>query len=98
MVNTLIKSFNTDLDRYWALPKAAKAELMLKHQRHKGELTPRFKARYTFKTKLGNVYITLTTQGRYIGVLANTDDIKKANTGLAFREVDKRLTLAKLDG
>ena len=98
VVNTLIKACNSDLDRYWALPKAAKAELMLKHQRYKGDLVPRFKARYTFKTKLGTVDITVTTQGRYIGVLANTDDIKKANTGLAFREVDKRLTLAKLDG
>lgn len=98
VVNRLIKSCNTDLDRYWALPKVAKANLALKHQHNKGDLVPRFNARYTFKTKLGNVYITVTTQGRYIGVLANTDDVKKANTGLAFREVDKRLTLAKLGG
>ena len=98
VVNTLIKACNSDLERYWVLPKAAKAELVLKHHRYKGELLPRFKARYTFKTKLGTVDITVTTQGRYIGVLANTDDVKKANTGLAFREVDKRLTLAKLDG
>lgn len=98
VVNTLIKSCNTDLDSYWALPKVAKAEQILKHQRIKGDLVPRFNARYTFKTKLGTVNITVATQGRYIGVLANTDDVKKTNTGLAFREVDKRLSLAKLDG
>ncbi len=96
VVNTLIKSCNTDLDSYWTLPKVAKAELMLKHQRYKGDLIPRFNARYAFKTKLGTIDITVTTKGCYIGVLANTDDVKKANTGLAFREVEKRLTLAKL--
>ena len=85
-------------ESYWALPAIAKAKLSIKHKLVKGDLTPRFNARYTFETKLGAVDITVNTQGRYIGIVANTADIKKANTGLAFREVDKRLTLANIEG
>lgn len=98
VIKELIKRCNDNLESYWVIPAAAKAALSIKHKLYKGDLIPRFNARYTFNTKLGSIVIAVATQGRYISVLANTDDVQKANTGLAFREVDKRLTLAKIEG
>lgn len=98
VVKGLIKRCNDDLKGYWAIPDITKSEMAVKHQLAKGDLVPRFNARYAFKTKLGTVDIVVSTQGRHIRVAANTADVKKANTGLALRELEKRLTLAKLNG
>jgi hypothetical protein len=94
VVKTLIKRCDTDLAEYWALPKAAKAKLAVTHKVYKGELAPRFTANYQFKTQLGQVEIKVTTQGRYVFVSPSTKDVKKANTELAFRDVEKQLSLA----
>jgi hypothetical protein len=93
-VKTLIKRCDTDLAGYWTLPKAAKAKLTVTHKSYKGELVPRFTADYLFETKLGQVHIKVTTQGRYVFVSPSTKDVKKANIELALREVEKQLSLA----
>jgi hypothetical protein len=93
-VKTLIKRCDTDLAGYWALPKAAKAKLTVTHKSHKGELVPRFTANYQFDTKLGQIDIKATTKGRYIFVSLSAKDVKKANMELAFRDVEKQLSLA----
>ena len=93
-VKTLIKRCDSNLAGYWALPKAAKAKLSVTHKSYKGELVPRFTAVYAFKTQLGLVEIKVTTQGKYVFVSANTKDVKKANTELALRDVEKQLSLA----
>jgi hypothetical protein len=93
-VKTLIKRCDTDLAGYWTLPKAAKAKLTVNQKSYKGELVPRFTADYLFETKLGQVHIKVTTQGRYVFVSPGTKDVKKANTELAFRDVEKQLSLA----
>jgi len=95
-VKTLIKRCDTDLHDYWTLPKAAKAKLSVAHTSYKGELVPRFTASYQFNTQLGLVEIKVTTQGRYLFVSPSTKDVKKANTELAFRDVEKQLSLAGL--
>jgi hypothetical protein len=93
-VKTLIKRCDSDLAEYWTLPKAAKAKLAVTHKSYKGELVPRFIANYQFNTKLGQVEITVTTQGRYVFVSLSTKDVKKANIELALRDVEKQLSLA----
>ena len=93
-VKTLIKRCDTDLNDYWTLPKAAKAKLTVTHKSFKGELVPRFTAIYGFNTKLGQVEIKVTTQGRYVFVSPSAKDVKKANIELAFRDVEKQLSLA----
>lgn len=93
-VKTLIKRCDTDLASYWELPKAAKAKLSVTHRSFKSELVPRFTATYQFATKLGKVEIKVTTQGRYVFVSPYSEDVKKANTELAFRDVEKQLSLA----
>lgn len=98
VVKGLIKRCNDDLNGYWAIPTVTKSEMAVKHQLAKGDLVPRFNARYAFKTKLGTVEFVVSTQGRHISVAANTAYVKKANTGLALREIDKRLMLAQIDG
>jgi len=97
-VNTLIKRCDTDLNDYWVLPKAAKAKLSVTHVSYRGELVPRFTAVYAFKTQLGQVEIKVTTQGRYVFVSPSAKDVKKANTELALRDVEKQLSLAGFDG
>jgi len=97
-VKTLIKRCDTDLNDYWTLPKAAKAKLSVTHKSYKGELVPRFTAVYAFKTQLGLVEIKVTTQGRYVFASPGTKDVKKANTELALRDVEKQLSLAGFDG
>lgn len=96
-VKTLIKRCDTDLAGYWALPKAAKAKLSVTHKSYKGEMVPRFTAVYAFKTQLGLVEIKVTTQGRYIFVSASKKEVKKANVELAFRDVEKLLSMAGFD-
>ena len=93
-VKTLIKRCDTDLNDYWSLPKAAKAKLIVTHKSYKGELVPRFIVSYQFNTQLGVVEIKVTTQGRYVFVSPSTKDVKKANTELAFRNVEKLLSMA----
>ena len=93
-VRALIKRCDTDLNDYWTLPKAAKAKLTVTHKSFKGELAPRFTAVYAFNTQLGLVEIKVTTQGRYVFVSPSAKDVKKANIELAFRDVEKRLSLA----
>ena len=93
-VKTLIKRCDTDLAGYWTLPKAAKAKLAVMHKSYKGELVPRFTAHYLFATKLGQIEIKVTTQGRYVFVSPSTKDVKKANIELALRDVEKQLSLA----
>ena len=94
VVKTLIKRCDTDLNDYWTLPKAAKAKLSVTHKSYKGELVPRFTANYEFNTQLGLVEIKVTTQGRYVFASPNTKDVKKANIELAFRDVEKQLSLS----
>lgn len=98
VVKGLINRCNDELNEYWAIPAFTKSEVTVMHQLAKGDLVPRFNARYAFKTKLGTVYIAVSTQGRHISVAANTADVKKPNVGLALRELEKRLTLARIDG
>jgi hypothetical protein len=93
-VKTLIKRCDSDLAGYWNLPKAAKAKVTVSHKSFKGELVPRFIATYQFATKLGKVEIKIITQGRYVFVSPNSEDVKKANAELAFRDVEKQLSLA----
>ena len=93
-LKTLIKRCDTDLNDYWNLPKAAKAKLSVTHKSYKGELVPRFTATYQFNAQLGLVEIKVTTQGRYVFVSPSTKDVKKANAELAFRDVEKQLSLA----
>lgn len=93
-VKTLIKRCDTDLNDYWALPKAAKAKLAVTHKSYKGELVPRFTANYQFNTQLGQVEIKVTTQGRYVFLSPSTKDVKKANIELALRDIEKQLSLA----
>ena len=93
-VKTLIKRCDTDLNDYWTLPKAAKAKLTITHKTFKGELVPRFTAVYAFNTQLGQIEIKVTTQGRYVFVSPSVKDVKKANIVLAFRDVEKQLSLA----
>ena len=93
-VKTLIKRCDTDLNEYWTLPKAAKAKLSITNKSYKGELVPRFTATYQFATKLGQVTIKVTTQGRYVFVSASTKEVKKANVELALRDIEKQLSLA----
>jgi hypothetical protein len=93
-VKTLIKRCGTDLNDYWTLPKAAKAKLSVTHKSYKGELVPRFTANYQFATKLGQVTIKVTTQGRYVFASVDARDVKKANIELAVRDIEKQLSLA----
>lgn len=93
-VKTLIKRCDSDLAGYWALPKAAKAKLSVTHKSYKGELVPRFTANYQFATKLGQVTIKVTTQGRYVFASLDARDVKKANIELALRDIEKQLSLA----
>lgn len=93
-VKTLIKRCDSDLAGYWALPKAAKAKLSVTHKSYKGELVPRFTASYQFATKLGQVTIKVTTQGRYVFASVDAKDVKKANIELALRDIEKQLSLA----
>ena len=93
-VKTLIKRCDTDLNDYWTLPKAAKANLTVTYKSYKGELVPRFTAVYAFNTQLGQIEIKVTTQGRYVFVSPSAKDVKKANIELAFRDVEKHLSLA----
>ena len=79
-LKTLIKRCDTDLDTYWHLAKAAKSKVTVKHESFKGELSPRFKAAYEFKTALGAVTVNVKTQGNYILVYADTGDVKKGHT------------------
>ena len=96
VVKQLIKRCDTDLNTYWTLPDAAKVKTVVKHELFKGELIARFKAEYTFKTKLGAVVIQVHTQGQYVFVGIDTQGVKKANTELALRDVEKQLTLIAL--
>ena len=93
-VKTLIKRCDSDLAGYWALPKAAKAKLSVTHKSYKCELVPRFTANYQFATKLGQVTIKVTTQGRYVFASVDARDVKKANIELALRDIEKQLSLA----
>ncbi len=93
-VKTLIKRCDSDLAGYWALPKAAKAKLSITNKSYKGELVPRFTANYQFATKLGQVTIKVTTQGRYVFASVDARDVKKANIELALRDIEKQLSLA----
>ena len=93
-VKKLIKRCDDDLIEYWSLPKVSKAQLLVTHKSYKGELVPRFMANYQFNTQMGLVEIKVATQGRYVFVSPNTKDVKKANTGLALRDVEKQLSLA----
>lgn len=93
-LKTLIKRCDTDLDTYWNLAKAAKSKVTVKHESFKGELAPRFKAAYEFKTELGTVIISVKTQGNYIFVSANTKDVKKGHTEVALMDIEKQLSLA----
>ena len=93
-VKALIKRCDSDLAGYWALPKAAKAKLSVTHKSYKGELVPRFTANYQFATKLGQVTIKVTTQGRYVFASVDARDVKKANIELAVRDIEKQLNLA----
>lgn len=93
-VKTLIKRCDSDLAGYWALPKAAKAKLSVTHKSYKGELVARFTASYQFATKLGQVTIKVTTQGRYVFASLDARDVKKANIELALRDIEKQLSLA----
>lgn len=93
-VKTLIKRCDNDLAGYWVLPKAAKAKLSVTHKSYKGELVPRFTANYQFATKLGQVTIKVTTQGRYVFASVDARDVKKANIELAVRDIEKQLSLA----
>ena len=93
-LKTLIKRCDADLNAYWGLAKAAKSKVTVKHEAFKGELTPRFKAAYEFKTALGTVTVNVKTQGNYILVLADTKDIKKGHTEVALMDIEKQLSLA----
>lgn len=93
-VKTLIKRCDTDLAGYWTLPKAAKAKLAVTHRSFKCELVPRFTANYLFDTKLGQINIKVTTQGKYVLISPNTKEVKKANIELALRDIEKQLSLA----
>ena len=95
-IKTLIKRCDLDLTDYWSMPKAADVKIRIEHRSFKGELVPRFRADYTFKTKLGSVTINTLTMGRYIFVSADITDIKKANAELALREVEKQLMIMAL--
>ncbi len=95
-LKTLIKRCNTDLTGYWNLSKAAKSKVTVKHEIFKGELTPRFKATYEFKTALGAVTVNVKTQGNYILVSADTTGVKKGHTEVALMDVEKQLSLAGL--
>lgn len=96
VIKTLMKCCEADLHDYWTLPKAAKAKLLVTHKSYQGELIPRFTANYQFNTQLGQVEIKVTTQGRYVFVSPSTKDVKKANTELALRDIEKQLTMAAL--
>lgn len=93
-LKTLIKRCDTDLDTFWHLAKAAKSKVTVKHVIFKGELAPRFKAAYEFKTALGAVIVSVKTQGNYIFVSADTTGVKKGHTEVALMEVEKQLSLA----
>ena len=95
-LKTLIKRCDTDLDTYWNLAKAAKSKVTVKHESYKGELAPRFRVAYEFKTALGVVIINVKTQGNYILVSADTKDVKKGHTEVALMDVEKQLSLAGL--
>ena len=95
-LKTLIKRCDTDLTGYWNLAKATKSKVTVKHEIFKGELTPRFKASYEFKTALGAVTVNVKTQGNYILVSADTKDVKKGHTEVALMDVEKQLSLAGL--
>lgn len=95
-IKTLIKRCDADLTNYWSMPKAADVKTRIEHRSFKGELVPRFRADYTFKTKLGSVTINVKALGRYVFVQADTVGVKKANIELALREVEQQLTLAAL--
>lgn len=95
-IKTLIKRCDSDLTDYWSMPKAAEATTRIEHRSFKCELVPRFRADYTFQTKLGAVTINVKTLGRYVFVQADTVGVKKANVELALRDVEKQLTLAAL--
>jgi hypothetical protein len=93
-IKTLIKRCDTDLTSYWTLAKAAKAKVTAMHKSYKGELAPRFNVSYQFATKLGQIEIKVTTQGRYVFTSVDAKGVKKANTELALREVEKLLSMA----
>lgn len=95
-IKTLMKRCDADFTSYWAMPQSAKVKTKLEHQSYKGELVPRFRATYTFKTAQGAINFLVLTQGRYIFVSANTEGVKKANIELALREVEQQITLATL--
>ncbi len=93
-LKTLIKRCDMDLDSYWGIAKAAKSKVTIKHESFKGELAPRFKAAYEFKTALGAVTVNVKTQGNYILVSADTAGVKKGHTEVALMDVEKQLSLA----
>ena len=95
-IKTLIKRCDSDLTDYWSIPKAANVKTRIEHRSFKGELVPRFRADYTFKTKLGSVTINVKALGRYVFVQADTVGVKKANAELALREVEKQLMIVAL--
>ena len=95
-LKTLIKRCDTDLTGYWNLSKAAKAKVTVAYECFPGELAPRFKVAYEFKTALGTVIINVKTQGNYILVSADTKDVKKGHTEVALMDVEKQLSLAGL--
>jgi hypothetical protein len=78
------------------LAKASKSKVTVKHEILKGELVPRFKAAYEFKTTLGVVILSVKTQGNYILVSSDMTDIKKGHTEVALMDVEKQLSLAGL--
>ena len=82
------------MNGYWTLAKAAKAKFTAMHKSYKGELAPRFIVSYQFATKLGQIEIKVTTQGRYVFTSVDAKGVKKANTELALREVEKLLSMA----
>ncbi len=95
-LKTLIKRCDSDLAGYWNLAKASKSKVTVKHEILKGELVPRFKAAYEFKTTLGVVILSVKTQGNYILVSSDMTDIKKGHTEVALMDVEKQLSLAGL--
>lgn len=96
ITDKLIERCLNDMSSYWTVSEKTGIQSKVSYETRVDELIPRFTAVYTAKTEVGEISLSLTSQGNHVDLDIDTGSVKSMDTSVALKEVGNLLLLAKL--
>ncbi len=96
IVDKLIQRCDSDMTGYWAMSSASGIQSKVGMEMQEHELIPRFTAKYSTKTEVGAVAITVTSKGNYADFDIDTSRVRTMDKDAAVKELANQLLAARL--